>query len=345
MKHFFSFTNWVVKSFRALALTAFVLLGVGNSWAYTITFTTAGTDQSTELTKANFVSSGVSAGSTYISSCTETAKSFVGKSGNKLGSSSAAGYFTLALAPSGQIVNPTITIVSTKYGTDTGVLRVYINGSGTQTGSDITPGGTATLNFTGTITSIKVATSTKRAYVGSIEIAPSCTSINPTLSYSASVNVGSTLNPTLSGNTGSGTVTYSSSNTSVLTVNSSTGVVTGVGAGTATVTASIAASGSYCAGSATSSTITVTSGCTPATASFASDTVTKVTTDANFTNTFTSNNTGAKTYSSSNTAVATVNSTTGEVDVLTAGTTTISVTQPETSGICAVSESYLLVQD
>ncbi|MDD3480321.1 MAG: lamin tail domain-containing protein [Paludibacteraceae bacterium] len=86
----------------------------------------------------------------------------------------------------------------------------------------------------------------------------SCTAITPTISYgSYSVLVGSTIAaPTIGGNTGSGTVTYSSSNESVLTVNSS-GVVTGVGAGTATVTASVAANSGYCAGSVTSSTITV----------------------------------------------------------------------------------------
>lgn len=643
--------NVIFKSFRALALTAFVLLGVGNSWAYTITFTTAGTDQSTALTTSNFVSSGVSAGGTYISSCAGTDKSYVGKSGNKLGSSSAAGYFTLNLAPSGQIVNPTITIVSTKYGSDTGVLRVYINGI--QTGGNITPGGTATLNFTGTITSIKVETSTKRAYVGSIDIAPSyaitastnnaswgtvsvlgnvitaipaagyrvstttpyevtsgtaevvqnenvftvspssncavrinfeaaptytltwsvngststttvvqgdaigtlptnptsadcdnekvfvgwtaepythasvaptyistatvpsgnttyyavfaegsagvavntvlwaenfahfgtktpsvagtgsgttiydnatitytqsststkayneklaggtapelllakasgtwtisgiktggatgmsltflsnkttfsltspttgisitgsatswtitatgsvttfdlvltntstgtnarvdnvelkvtesssyvnyttscCTAITPTLSYSASVNVGQTLNPTLGGNDGSGTVTYSSSDISVLTVNSSTGEVTGVSAGTAKVTANIAANDGYCAGSVESSTITVSSGCTPATASFTLGTVNKTFGDANFTNTFNSNNTGTKTFSSSNTGVATVNASTGAVTIVGVGTATISVTQPETGSICAVNASYTL---
>lgn len=169
-----------------------------------------------------------------------------------------------------------------------------------------------------------------------------CTAITPTLSYSASVNVGQTLNPTLGGNDGSGTVTYSSSDISVLTVNSSTGEVTGVSAGTAKVTANIAANDGYCAGSVESSTITVSSGCTPATASFTLGTVNKTFGDANFTNTFTSNNTGAKTYSSSNTGVATVNSTTGEVTIVGVGTTTISVTQPETSGICAVSTNYTL---
>lgn len=90
-------------------------------------------------------------------------------------------------------------------------------------------------------------------------VTPNCTSISPTITYGAySVLVGNTIAaPTIGGNTGSGTVTYSSSNTGVLTVNSSTGVVTGVASGTATVTASVASSGNYCSGSIVSSTITV----------------------------------------------------------------------------------------
>lgn len=83
-----------------------------------------------------------------------------------------------------------------------------------------------------------------------------CTPISPSLSYTSTdltVGGGNSAEPTLSGNTGGGAVTYSSSNTSVATVNASTGVVTPVAAGSATITASIsiAANGGYCAGSAT----------------------------------------------------------------------------------------------
>ena len=87
--------------------------------------------------------------------------------------------------------------------------------------------------------------------------AATCTEILPKLTYSPStLDIGNTATPTLIGNTGSGTVTYLSSNDAVATVNSSTGVVTAVAAGSATITASIAAKGSYCDGSATA-TITV----------------------------------------------------------------------------------------
>lgn len=82
--------------------------------------------------------------------------------------------------------------------------------------------------------------------------------ISPTLTYDpAAVTVGSTLTSfTLSGNSGSGTVTYVSSNDAIATVNSS-GVVTGVAPGTVTITATIAATTNYNGNTATSNTITV----------------------------------------------------------------------------------------
>ncbi len=88
----------------------------------------------------------------------------------------------------------------------------------------------------------------KTIYIGGCM---SCTGITPTLSYSATTlyAFGGTphdARPTLTGNTGNGDVTYSSSNTDVVTVDSETGFVTAVGAGTATVTAVIEANAGYC---------------------------------------------------------------------------------------------------
>ena len=57
--------------------------------------------------------------------------------------------------------------------------------------------------------------------------------------------------PTLNGNTGSGTVTYASSDDTVATVSSSTGEVTGVKAGSTTITATVAETAEYLGGSAT----------------------------------------------------------------------------------------------
>ncbi len=60
---------------------------------------------------------------------------------------------------------------------------------------------------------------------------------------------GTSAAPKLSGNEGSGVVTYSSSNSSIAKVDASTGVVTAVGNGTAVITVSVAATDEYNAGS------------------------------------------------------------------------------------------------
>lgn len=84
------------------------------------------------------------------------------------------------------------------------------------------------------------------------------------------------------------------------------------------------------------------SACTPATFSFAEESVTKNDDDADFTNAFTSNNTSPKAYSSTNTAVATVNATTGKVHIVGPGSTKIEVTQDADDTYCAVAASYNL---
>ncbi|MBE6321987.1 MAG: hypothetical protein E7073_03055 [Bacteroidales bacterium] len=98
------------------------------------------------------------------------------------------------------------------------------------------------------------------------------TDITPSLSYtSTTLSIGdNSSSPTVTGNTGSGAVTYSSSNTSVATVNASTGVVTAVAAGNATITATVAATGDYCSGTATAN-FTVTCGVASVTAPTISD--------------------------------------------------------------------------
>ncbi len=75
-----------------------------------------------------------------------------------------------------------------------------------------------------------------------------CTGINPSVTYtSTTIYKGDiTSAPTITGNTGSASITWTSTNTDVATV-SSTGVVTALKAGTTTIKASFAASGDYCA--------------------------------------------------------------------------------------------------
>ena len=69
---------------------------------------------------------------------------------------------------------------------------------------------------------------------------------------SVEVNVEESVDaPALSGNTGNGAVTYSSSNTEIATVDAETGEVTGVADGEATITATVAATNEYQGGTAT----------------------------------------------------------------------------------------------
>ena len=116
-------------------------------------------------------------------------------------------------------------------------------------------------------------------------------------------------------------ITYSSTNTSVATVDSD-GEVTIVGAGTTTIKATAAAQSTYCASEATYS-LTVNSG-TAAGLLFATASYSKATDDEGFTQTVTNPNSLTDvTYSSSNPSVATVNETTGAVTLVSTGSTTI----------------------
>ena len=120
-------------------------------------------------------------------------------------------------------------------------------------------------------------------------------------------------------------VTYSSSDASVATVNSSTGAVTELlKAGTATITASFAGNATY-KPATVSYELTITEK-TPNGLAYATSAIEKLTTDAAFTNTLTNNNTLTVAYTSSDTNVATVNASTGEVTIQGAGTATITAT-------------------
>ncbi len=116
-----------------------------------------------------------------------------------------------------------------------------------------------------------------------------------------------------------GTLTYSSDNTNVATVDS-TGKVTIVGVGTATITVKAAAKGSYRAGSRE---VTVTVNAASPTFS-GSTSFTKTYGDAAFSLGQSVNSGGTLTYSSNNTNVATVD-TSGNVTIKGAGTATIAV--------------------
>ncbi len=82
--------------------------------------------------------------------------------------------------------------------------------------------------------------------------------------------------------------------------------------------------------------------CTTSTLAFATSPIAKLTSDAPFTITPTTNSTGTITYSSSATGVATVNSTTGEVTLVGAGSTVITANQAADATYCANTATYTL---
>ena len=127
--------------------------------------------------------------------------------------------------------------------------------------------------------------------------------------------------PTLTTTPSGLTVSYESSNTSVATVDSSTGAVSIAGVGTTTITASFAGNDDYNSGSASYS-LTVSKG--TVTMSFDPTSAT-ATVGQDFTEPMLSTTPSGLTvtYSSGNTNIATVDASTGDVTPVAAGTTTI----------------------
>ncbi len=170
---------------------------------------------------------------------------------------------------------------------------------------------------------------------------PSCTSINPSLSYTSPLTAGgSTASPTLDKDGSDGAVTYSITATPAgcATINASTGFVTPVNVGTATVTASIAAAGDYCAGEATAD---ITINCaTPATLAISGASEVEVGSTATLTVNNTGAGYGAVTWSSGATGKATVVSSTGVVTGVSTGAVTITANQAEGTKYCASSATH-----
>lgn len=96
-------------------------------------------------------------------------KSYLGKSGVKLGASGSSGYITLNL--SSPITTNTITVHAAKYGTDTGDLQIEVNGSNSF-GSALAPADEMTFENGSDveIEDLTISTTSKRAYVASISL-------------------------------------------------------------------------------------------------------------------------------------------------------------------------------
>ena len=218
---------------------------------YKVVFATATSDSSSALSTSTFLSSAVSSNA-LINSVSSVSRVYKGKSGIKFGTSSYAGSFTAVPVTAAKSNVTAIKITSTQYGSDTGTLTLSVNGSSVKTGITVGSDYTYTFSSATSVSSFGLATSAKRAYVGSITFvvgsSSGSSSGGSTTTDSVSLNkstlslvVGNTSTLTA---TASGTVTWSTSNSSVATVSS--GTVTAKAAGTATITATCGTAKATC---------------------------------------------------------------------------------------------------
>ena len=133
--------------------------------SYDITFKANGSDSSSEITTSSVLMEEVTSGTEYIESFTDLSKVYAGDSGIKLGSRNNKGYFTIYF-DSSTVTNDIISIdvSSAQYGSDTGKLNFYVNGSSTIAATiDPSDGGSFTVNAA--LESLEIETTTKRAYL------------------------------------------------------------------------------------------------------------------------------------------------------------------------------------
>ena len=133
--------------------------------SYDITFNANGSDGNAELTSSSAIFNEVASGEEYIESFEYPSKIFAGVSGLKFGSSKASGNLTINF-DSTTVTNDIISIdVScAQYGSDTGELKFYVNGSNTAAATIVpSEGGSFTVNAA--LESLEIETTTKRAYL------------------------------------------------------------------------------------------------------------------------------------------------------------------------------------
>jgi alpha-tubulin suppressor-like RCC1 family protein len=144
--------------------------------------------------------------------------------------------------------------------------------------------------------------------------------------------------PTIPSSASTGAITYSSSNTAVATINSTSGLISVLSGGSTTITATQAATDNY---NSTTVTTTLTVLRDPVIGAMAA--ITKAYGSAPFTLTApTSNSSGAISYTSSNASVATIDSNTRLITLTGAGSTTITASQVATSTYTSASTSTTL---
>ncbi len=296
------------------------------------------TGSSTALTNTISINSGdadiVSSGGAYLRyNATSGQTRFRYYKSSSYSSQQAIQLYKKEESSSSNPVNPTVSFSTSSKSMEVGdtytqTVTTNSNGSVTYSSSNTS---VATVNSSGKVTAVSAGSATITANVaattsynaGSAQYTVTVSRKTPTLTFATSskaMTVGDTYTQTATYN-GDGTVSYTSSNTSVATVNSSTGLVTAKAAGTTTITATSTQTTTYSSATATY-TITVSAAAvpsitvTPSTASVETGSTTTLTAT-------TENATGYTiSWTTSNSSVATVNNS-GVVTGVSAGTATI----------------------
>ena len=210
---------------------------------------------------------------------------------------------------------------------DSSTGRVTINNAGTAT---ITASISATNNYTEASLSYTLTVNKANS-----NIAFTNTAVSKVYGDDNFINAAST--------NSNGIITYTSSDTTIATVDSSTGEVTIIkSGGPITITATAAATNNFNE-AVTSYSLTISQ--YPSTVSFTNTSITKTYGDADFINAATTTSTSPIVYTSSNTAVATVDSSTGKVTIMSASNTPITITASvaASADYIAASTSYTLI--
>lgn len=136
---------------------------------YDITFLKNSSDSSKDLTYSTLWDQ-VDSGDDYISSFSGVSKLYAGREGVKFGSSSAVGTLTITF-DSSYVTDDitTIDVATAQYGSDSGNFNVYVNDSSTAAAT-ITPSAGGSVSVGGTLSSLTIETTTKRAYLSGLTL-------------------------------------------------------------------------------------------------------------------------------------------------------------------------------
>jgi uncharacterized protein YjdB len=135
-----------------------------------ITFKNASSDGSTTISVTT-IKNYISEGSNLIKSFNKCTKLYESTTGIKFGSSSASGVLTFTLTD--EIAAKTIskiTVYGVQYGTDTGTLDLFVNGSATSSSSAAPSAAGTEASINSKVSSITIKTSSNRAYLTSIKL-------------------------------------------------------------------------------------------------------------------------------------------------------------------------------